>query len=55
MWRTVCSRSSWIRARREAEKPDLGVSASSTGIMAPMLTSVKRPKRTRPMRRTASW
>ena len=29
----------------EAEKPDLGVSASSTGIMAPMLTSVKRPKR----------
>ena len=29
----------------EAERPDLGVSESSTGVMAPMLTSVKRPKR----------
>ena len=28
-----------------AEKPTVGTSASSTGIMAPMLTSVKRPKK----------
>ncbi len=39
----------------EAEKPDLGVSASSTGIMAPMLTSVKRPKRHETHPPTASW
>ncbi len=29
----------------EAEKPDIGESSSSTGIMAPMLTSVSRPKK----------
>ena len=45
MWRTVCSRSSWIRARRRLRSPTWALSASSTGIMAPMLTSVKRPKR----------
>ncbi len=29
----------------DAEKPDIGQSPSSTGIMAPMLTSVSRPKK----------
>ncbi len=29
----------------EAEKPDIGESPSSTGIMAPMITSVSRPKK----------
>ncbi len=33
------------KGNEEAEKPTVGTSASSTGIMAPMLTSVKRPKK----------
>ena len=33
------------RGTADAEKPSIGVSASSTGIMPPMITSVRRPKR----------
>lgn len=33
------------RAKEESEKPRLGQSESSTGIMPPMITSVKRPKK----------
>ncbi|WP_276916950.1 RelA/SpoT family protein, partial [Parvibacter caecicola] len=33
------------RATEESEKPQLGASATSTGVMAPMITSVKRPKK----------
>ncbi len=32
-------------ANEEAARPRIGVGESSTGVMAPMLTSVKRPKR----------
>lgn len=33
------------RGTEEAEKPSLGMSASATGKMPPMITSVKRPKK----------
>ena len=33
------------RGTEEAEKPGVGMSASSTGKMPPMITSVKRPKK----------
>lgn len=33
------------RGTEEAEKPGIGTGAGSTGIMPPMLTSVKRPKK----------
>ncbi|MCI8468458.1 MAG: bifunctional (p)ppGpp synthetase/guanosine-3',5'-bis(diphosphate) 3'-pyrophosphohydrolase, partial [Eggerthellaceae bacterium] len=33
------------KGNEEAQKPQIGMSDSSTGIMAPMLTSVKRPKK----------
>lgn len=33
------------RATEESEKPQMGASATSTGVMAPMITSVKRPKK----------
>ena len=33
------------KGNEEAEKPSIGMGAGSTGIMPPMLTSVKRPKK----------
>lgn len=33
------------RGTADAERPSIGVSSSSTGIMPPMITSVRRPKR----------
>ncbi len=32
-------------AKAEEERPNMGTGSSSTGVMAPMLTSVKRPKK----------